>query len=280
MAHSVLTHRRALLVIVALLVVSCLVPARFSTRVGNVPRAALMLVLSPFTAPLKSLSDSLRPGRSLPLGVGSADQAQDRLGLALVVIDQLEQQLAAARQQIILLTHTDEIAMEGTRRIMARVTGFHDDRVGRVITIDHGTAKGVRDGAPVVHGVNLVGTVEKAYPTASDVKLITSEGTQFRVRIRSPRVDAQAGEVNEMIELSEDRSHFEVQLKVDAPVEVGDWAHLADSRWPPEAQGWVVGKVTQIKEDPENKFLFKRVIIHPMEPLSALSRVTVVVPVE
>ena len=275
-----LNQRRTLMVIAAVLLISSMLPAPIATRLAHPARAVVTLALSPFTAPLKSLSDSLRDRESTPTEVGSGEDMTTQLAQAVVVIEQLDQELQAAQQQIALLTQTDEIAMEGTRRIMARVASYSGNTVRPTITIDRGALKGIATDAPVVHGVNLIGLVERVYPTAADVELITAAGTRFQVRIRPPRVDSSGREVSEMIELSDDRSHFHVQLEQKEPVEVGDWVHLADSRWPPEAQGWVVGKVTQIRDDPENKFLFKRVIIHPMEPLGALNRVTVVVPVE
>ena len=281
MTRSLLTQRRLLVVVVALLLISSMLPTAVSTRIAYIPHAVVALVISPFTAPLKSLADSLRPGETLSMGVGSPDEAQVRLGQALVIINQLEQELETAHQQISLLTQTDAIALEGTRRIMARVASFSGDRLAPVIRIDRGSLKGIREGAPVVHGVNLVGLVETVYPTSADVELITAAGTKFQVRIRPPEVDATPREVSEMIELSDDGSHFEIaKLTKSTPIQVGDWAHLADSRWPHEAQGWVIGKVTQIRDSPENPLMFKQVIIHPMEPLSSMSRVTVVVPVE
>lgn len=191
----------------------------------------------------------------------------------------LETALAEAQELIAMLTQSREmLQLEGVQLVPARVSGFSGDPVRPVLTIDRGTFSGVHDGAAVVSGFNLVGRVAKAYAGSADVELITAAGTKLQVRILPPRTDDVPRELVEQLELEEDGRWFEVQVEIDAAVEVGDLAHLIDERWPPAARGYVVGQVKRVAPDPANPHLFKELVIEPLPPLADLTRVTVLIP--
>ena len=87
-----------------------------------------------------------------------------------------------------------------------------------------------------------------------------------------------------MARRSDDGPWFVVQVAKgtpeDKPIHVGDVAQLSDELWPPEAQGFIVGTVTRVEDDPKNPLQFVRAVVEPTVPLDKLRRVTVLVAVE
>lgn len=277
-----LTQQRVLVVVLVLLLINTQLKAQWATKLGHIPRAVVSMVVSPFSGTLHSFSTMIR-GRDdrATIDVGPGHDLATEYGFAKQRIIQLEDQLDKARRQIEALSQIRAVSdLSGFSLVDARVTGYQDNPLKPVLTIDRGTNRGIHAQMAVSDGFNLVGRVNQAFPATADVELITARGTQLQVRIVPATVDAGPRDVREMITLNEARNAFEVTIDKDDPVQVGDLAHLIDERWPAEARGLVVGRVTRVSEDPQNKFLFKRVVIHPMPALTKLDRVTVLVPTE
>lgn len=281
MPTGLLTPRRSLLIIALLLFVNCMLPARYAIKLGYVPRSIVAAATTPLTLPLKSLSDTIRGEEAEHPDFGSEEDVLVELERRMQQVVALEEALREAQEMIVMLSQSRELlSLEGYQLLPARVTGYSGDSTNPTITIDKGTTKGVYEGAPVLHGISLVGRVSAAYPLTADVQLITAKGTQLQVRILPPTTGQAPRELVEMIELEEGGRWFEVLVEKDEPVEVGDLASLVDERWPPEARGYFVGAVKRILEDPADPLRFKRLIIEPLPPLQSLSRVTVLAPVE
>ena len=166
------------------------------------------------------------------------------------------------------------------RLVNARVTAYTGAAARPVLTIDRGTRAGIQDGTVVAHGFNLVGRVVHAGPLTADVRLITHREQKLQVRLVPPGPDAEPRRVRVQIEQRDDGHTFGVQVSRSVTVEKGDLAHLADVSWPREARGFVVGQVRSVKRAPEDPYSFKNVVIEPIPPLTTLSEVTALVPME
>lgn len=281
MKRSLLTPRRLLALVVALLLISSMLSAPVADRVTRGPRSLVSAALNPVTGVLRALGRSIRgseqPDTPWP---GATDvELELELGRALRIIRQLEGELRRAQDQVAQLSQIrDQFGLQGVRLIDARVTAYNGSTIDPVITIDKGSSKGLRKGSVVASGFNLVGEVVRVGPVSADVKLITAANTNIIARLVTPIADVQPRILEAMLHRAKDGQYFVTEPGVDSPVQVGDLAHLSSERWPPEAQGFVVGKVTVVDKDASNPFLAKRVIVEPMLPLAALRRVTVLVP--
>lgn len=276
---SFLTHRRALAIVVALLLLSCIASDRWSTAVARAPARVVEVIATPLRAPLSWAGTAVRgPGR--PTAPVELDEPALRaeFGEALRYIRQLEEQLRAAEDRLAMLTQAQEMGLTGATHIEARVTGIAGDPTRPALLIDKGSSRGITVNSPVVSGVGLVGRVQETSPATSRVELITAADARIFVQIAPPRTQGAARQVREQLRRSDDGPWFEAQVVKNAPVEVGDWATLADDLWPSEAMGYVVGTVTVVEDDPRNPLQFKRVIVEPVQQLSQLRSVVVRAP--
>jgi cell shape-determining protein MreC len=281
MPKPLLTPRRSLLILALLLFVNAMLPERHAQTAGYIPATVVNFAAAPLAAPLKSLSGSLRAREPDRIEMGTPADVEVQYQLALQRLRQLEAELDEAQRLIMTLTQSREmLSLAGTRLVPARAWGFAGERVRPVVNIDRGRSRGIHEGMAVVHGINLVGRVDRAYANTADVELITAPNSRLQVRILPPRTDEAPRELVEILELAPDRRTFRVQVKIDAPVQQGDLAHLIDERWPAEARGYVVGQVVRVNPDPSAPHSFRIVEVRPLAPLESLNRLTVLAPIE
>jgi len=291
MRRSLLTPKRLLAIIAALLVVSSLLSARAATAVASVPRTIVSTAIAPANLLLYNLSRTLRgPGSDTIQWGGGDDQPtpdqvrnlHQELGRALRLNEKLRQQNNRLKQQITQLSQIrEQFGLSGMRLVSARVTAYAGDANAPVITIDRGGNVGITKGTVIASGFNLVGEVVHAGPLTADVKLITAKGTKLQVRFVPPRADAKPRLQNaRQLSLREDGRTFGVRLSTGVTVETGDLAHLADPRWPREARGFVVGQVSAVGPYEDDPLSFQSVVVDPIPPLTALNEVTALVPME
>lgn len=286
MKRSIVTPRRALVVITLLLLVAGFLPTRAARVVTNTPNKLLETILGPVSGVFVSITTTLRP--AMPIApVIPPDKDPNRLYmLERAYSAKLEQENALLKET---LQRWNAISSENrsVRLLDANVILVSNEPINPVLTIDRGAASGVREKMAVVWWESLVGRVVAVGPRTADVRLITAEQSGIEVRIapldpeRPPGPVGDIGGINERAMPYDDGAMFYVDLDRDVPVNVGDVAHLHDRILPEEAQGFIVGQVTQIIDMPENPLLLKRVLIQPTwRPLASLNRVTVLIPEE
>lgn len=275
-----LTQRRAFALVVAVLLISSIARNSVSFAIASVPAALVQGLAAPFAWPLGAIATALRGDgeRGVDSGV-EASVAGQRLAEAAVYITQLEQRLYAAEQQLAQLMQTQQVS-SGARYVVARVSGSSGDPTQPTITIDKGASRGIGLDSTVVSGVSLVGRVIDASPASARVSLISAKDTRLFVWIKPPDVLGGPREVLEQVTRSTAGAMFEARIEQGKTVRIGDIAYLADELWPPEAQGFIVGRVTRVEPAPDNPLQFQRVLIDPIPELSQLRRATVLVPVE
>ncbi|MFP4145239.1 MAG: rod shape-determining protein MreC [Phycisphaeraceae bacterium] len=281
MNRSPLTPRRLLTLVVVLLLITSLLPLRYTSHWFDGPRHALATLLSPASSLGRTLADKLRPMPREEVAWDRQESFYEEYGRAIRQVRKLQDQLRAAHDQIArysqLRNHLD---FEGVTFVDGRVRGAFTSRARDVLTVGVGENRGVQPGFVAAHAFNLVGRVETAGQFSADVRLITAITKPLQVRITPPTTTTPR-ELVTWIQPGEKPGQFVVE-KIDLaqPISRGDLAHLADPTWPEEAQALVVGQVTQVEKDPADPTMFRRAIIEPIHPLPALSRLTILVPTE
>lgn len=280
MNRGLLTHRRVMTAIALLLVVAIFMPSSFAAMLGRLPQTAMLTVLTPLTAPLKSLSDSLRGAEPSTPVWSKQEQLERDYGIALRLNDSLLQQNRLLREQLQQLARVREVVGDRPADFFSvAVTGFFDEPTNPTLALSRGSLSGIQERQPVVSGYSLVGQISEVGPTSSQVELITAPETKLQVRIIPPTPGGAMEGYETFIERHPERPEvFYVDVNRDLQLRPGDLAHLSDRRWRPEALGFVVGQITQINNHPDQPLLLRRLIIEPILPLADLSMVTVLVP--
>jgi cell shape-determining protein MreC len=270
-----------LLVAVGVLITTSLMPARWAKAVEAVPGSVVRALTKLPAEALTGVSGAVRREPELAVDLGPRDKVeQENLALKQYV-QNLEQQLAIARQDIARLSQLpEELNLRGikplTARVMATPTGARNTEP--LLTISRGTRHGVGPGQVVTDGFNLVGVVERAYAGSAEVKLISTSGTRLTARIVPPTAMADGGRsAIKPLTAAADGRFFTTDGQ---NLVVGDLAHLWDTKWPAEAGGFVLGKVTRIDQDPANPLMFLVAVIEPLVPLDQLHSVNVLIPRE
>ncbi|MEX0654560.1 MAG: rod shape-determining protein MreC [Phycisphaeraceae bacterium] len=276
MRRSLVTPRRGLVLVALLLLLASVLPGRAVSWLGNPARNLVAAALIPVELPLKRLSDTVR--RPEPIEVAVDDEYHP--GQAVARLRQLELTIEALRRENHALHQIK--AVLGDRpdvgRVTARVSATSGDRVNPTLRINHGSRAGIARRQAVVAGFALVGEVEHAGPVHADVRLITAAETLLSVRIIPPTSAEPLRQYQASMVVNADRQSFTIKADHDEPIEVDDWAHLADDRWPREAQGFVVARVVDVRRDPDDPLRLKLATLEPIVPLLSLHQVTVLVP--
>jgi hypothetical protein len=213
-----------------------------------------------------------------PVTDASGSQLRTRLLEALQYSRDLEEKLRRLQERYQRLTRTKARLGAEVRLVEARVVGLSDSSVKPVLSIDRGRRAGLRQGQAVVYAGNLVGQVEMAGPVTADVRLITAAETGLSVRIVPPSSQAPSRELVIWAELNDNRDAFIAEPSQGRTVTPRDLAHLDDDRWPAAAQGYIVGRVTDVGPKESRPLELQQVRIEPLVPLKQLGRVTVLVP--
>ncbi|MFA9478715.1 rod shape-determining protein MreC [Phycisphaerales bacterium AB-hyl4] len=276
MRRSLLTPRRALVLVTAVLLVTSLLPLRVVSWVGNPAREVVAAVQMPVTVPLKSIGDAVR--RPTPVQLDVADEHHP--GHARLYIERLEQEVEQLRRENQALQQVRGVLGEerSVQALLARVGGVSGDRLNPTLRINRGSRDGVGRGQAVVSGFTLVGEIERAGPVSADVRLFTAAETRLQVRIIPSDPTAEERRYTAWMDIQDGGSVFVIEAERGDPVEAGDWAHLADERWPREARGFVVAQVIDARPDPSDPHRLMRVTLSPAVDLMALRQVTVLVP--
>lgn len=292
MKRTLLTPKRLLMLVTAMLLVSSFLGQRTADRISHMPRAAVSTLLGPARWSAYTVARGFsQPERDPAAWEGermSRVELEELYGKRLRELRDLQREHEALLERLAQLQQIRSLAEQskqwdfsGVRYVQARVTGVAGTRRPSTLNIAHGTRSGIRENTAVVHGYNLIGRVVHAGPATADVKLITAPGTRLQVRLLSALDENESRDpVPAQLQASEDGQSFRVRLRRSETVKVGDLAHLDDPRYPREAQSYIVGQVVSVEPAPDDPLLFQEIIVNPIPPLAGLSEVTALVPVE
>lgn len=271
MARRTVSPRSILTLAGALLLLTALLPMRFTAWVGWF-REPLLTVVAPASGPLSALSSWLRPGRSLIPTDESAELADLRLQRdyyrsAFMRIERENDELrdiVRALQQGVPFG-----AAAGVRRLEASRVGA--DLAAGTIEVARGRNHGVTlNTVAVAAGApqHLIGRVTSTTPLVSTVHLITDEriSPRFVEALLLPETGITEAALAEAPRCQfQPRGDGTLQGDLGAlqaeHVARGDLAYLDDAHWPAGAQRLVVGRVVRIEDT--DRPLFKRIVIRP-----------------
>lgn len=150
--------------------------------------------------------------------------------------------------------------------VTAHVIGKSTDAWSRVITIDKGTADGVKVGLPVVGTSGVIGQVKSATANTADVKLLQDPESGVAVLIQSNRVEGIVkGNLDGLLYLED--------VDTDATVSVGDVV-VTSGVGGSYFKGLIVGTVVKVEQSQGQST--REIVVSPNDSATALEEVMVV----
>jgi cell shape-determining protein MreC len=276
-----ITHERALLLVMAALLVCSQLPTRLIRPLTRVPSLVLATVTQPFTDPLHQASTRVVGEGNVNQTDVNVEDLQRNYDRLLQDNEWLRQSLEESRQTVAELSQTRGIIDRNERRLVpGTVTAVQGTREAPVMTIALDANHGVERDDIVGSGFSLVGRVSDVWQRAAQVAVITRPNHSLLVTLRSETATPLDGGIPALLQSDATGLRFFTEIGVDDPVRVGDLAYLADETWPDEARGFVVGRVTSIEPKSTDPQLRRVVAVDPVRDLRYVRRVFVVVPVQ
>lgn len=280
--RRLLTQRRALAMVVLGLCLTSLLPSAASSLLTGPPRWLVHTLTGWLTQPLSQFAGTLRSRPSLDLDRGDPRYLQQNYDALLKYNAFLRDENQRLSEELSRYRWARENLKFQTRVdfVFADVTAISAGKLRRTLSLNRGTSGGLRVNQVVVDWYNfsLVGRITDAGPRSATVELITSQNSRPMVKfLPSGPVRPPASPTMLQLTPQSDGRSLWATIKTDTPVNVGDLAHLADPGWPPEARGFVVGKVSLLQPQPDNPYLYNKVVVEPIHDANRLSRVIVLV---
>jgi rod shape-determining protein MreC len=271
------TVRRRRAVLVLLVVLSLLLLTAYfgeapSGRLHGVQRAFLTVV-----SPIQDgANKALKPVRDMFGWFGDTLHAKSQRDQLRKQNDRLRHQLVADQaekrsyRQLIALFHLDQLGVGNYHPVSATVVAKTPNIWYSTVTIDQGSAAGVRVNDPVINGEGLVGKVVQVASDGAQVDLITDSSIGVSARVGSGTatgiVQPKVGDPNDLL-----LQYLPANTQVNPGeyvVTSGTVASPDDSLYPP---GLPIGQVTSVDEESA----FKSVNVHPVANLHNLDIVQV-----
>ncbi|MEM6506064.1 MAG: rod shape-determining protein MreC [Planctomycetota bacterium] len=168
--------------------------------------------------------------------------------------------------------------MTSIRMVVANVGRFNSDPVNPTVLILRGSLHGLKPDDPVAFESNLIGFVTDSIgPANATVSLITREGFSIGVNIMPPPgVEAGEGWPFKTRVRSDGKGKFYCTLAKSVAEELrpGDYVRAADTIRE-SANGFLLGLIEKIENDPKDPLSLSRVTIQPRAPIGPQPKVTV-----
>jgi rod shape-determining protein MreC len=271
------TVRRRRAVLVLLVVLSLLLLTAYfgeapSGRLHGVQRAFLTVV-----SPIQDgANKALKPVRDLFGWFGDTLHAKSQRDALRKQTDRLRRELVADQaekrsyKELISIYHLDQLGINDYHPVTATVVGKTPNIWYSTVTIDKGSAAGVRVNDPVINGEGLVGKVVQVASDGAQVDLITDSAIGVSARIGTSNatgiVQPKVGDPNDLL-LQYLPANFQVNSG-EYVVTSGTVASPDNSLYPP---GIVIGQVTSVNEESA----YKSVNVRPSANLHNLDIVQV-----
>ena len=180
--------------LIILLVVSLVLVIVYSREGDEGALHSLQNTTSAVSSPLSSAgtaAGSLAASASASLEDLTADgQTMSQLKesnaqLSQMVVELEEYRQEASRLEALIGIHD----VYGFSSVAAHVTGYSSDSYNRIITIDVGTASGVKPGLPVMGSTGVVGQVVSCSTYTSEVRLLNDAQSGVAVMLQNSRAE-------------------------------------------------------------------------------------------
>ena len=274
--HDKTVRRRrallALLVLLSLLLLTAYFGEAGGGRLHGIQRDFLTVV-----APIQNgANKALKPVRDLFGWFSSTLHAKSQRNQLLKENERLRAQLVAAQaekrsySQLVGLDHLDRLGASNYRPVTTTVVGKSANLWYDTVTINAGSADGVRVNDPVINGEGLVGKVAQVASDGAQVDLITDSTVGVSARLSK---NGATGLVQPKV--GDPKDLLLQYLPTDTQPNVGEFVVTSGtiengdtSLYPP---GLVIGEVTSVNEESA----YKSVNVHPIANLENLDIVQV-----
>lgn len=259
------------MLLIVLLVLSLALTALYAREGEDGPLHTVQGAVSGAVAPLKFVGS---------LGGSAVDSAVDAVSDATAspeTLSALRDENAQLRERVVQLEEMIQEQQRATEllemkesydfsTVAARVVGRSTDAWNQTVTLDAGSAEGVRSGLPVMGGSGLVGMVISATEHSCEVRLITDPESGVAAMVQSSRAE---GIVTGSLEGA---LYFESE-SMDARIEPGD-AIITSGIGGSCFKGLLVGTVALVEQVQGGSAL--RVVVSQNGSASALEEVLIV----
>lgn len=257
--------------LIALLVVSLVLVIVYIREGDEGPLHTVQDSTAALSSPLSSI------GAATSSLAASATMSLDDLTADGQTLNQLRQSNATLSQMVVEL---EEYRQEATRlesliglhdaygftSVAARVTGYSSDSYNRIITIDAGSASGVKEGLPVMGSTGVIGQIISVSTYSSQVRLLNDAQSGVAVMLQSSRTEGiLSGSVEGVLYLD----------GVDESVEVKEGeAVITSGLGGGYFRGLVIGTVSKVEQRQGDAT--RTIVVSPNASFSNISEVLVV----
>lgn len=182
------------------------------------PRAALRGTLAPLEAGASALESAAAAPAQVLGDIATLKSENGRLNADNAALRaQVAQLQAAGRENSDLRRELSFERSFGHRMVAAQVIGRGPDVFSRTLTLDRGTADGLRPGMVVVTGAGLVGRLKEVGPHSASVQTVADPSIRVNsYTVKSGLEGTVSGGTGPL--------RMEIQARPDAAAEVGEWA--------------------------------------------------------
>ena len=180
--------------LIVLLVVSLILFVAYARESEEGPIHTLQNATSSLVTPLTAVGTtvgSLAVSGSMSVeDLTASDASYNQLKENNARLSQMVVELEEYRQEAARLESLIGLAdAYGFTSIAARVVGYSTDSYNRSITLDAGSASGIKNGMPVMGATGVIGQVISTTPVTCDVRLLTDPQSGVSVLVQSSRAE-------------------------------------------------------------------------------------------
>ena len=180
--------------LIVLLVVSLILFVAYARESEEGPIHTLQNATSSLVTPLTAVGTtvgSLAVSGSMSVeDLTASDASYNQLKENNARLSQMVVELEEYRQEAARLESLIGLAdAYGFASIAARVVGYSTDSYNRSITLDAGSASGIKNGMPVMGATGVIGQVISTTPVTCDVRLLTDPQSGVSVLVQSSRAE-------------------------------------------------------------------------------------------
>lgn len=258
--------------LIVLLVVSLILFVAYAREGNEGPLHSLQNTTSGMVTPLTAVGTTVGSlavsGTMSVEDLTASDAAYNQLKENNQRLSQMVVELEEYRQEAVRLESLIGLAdAYGFTSIAARVVGYSTDSYNRSITLDAGSASGIKTGMPVMGATGVIGQVVSTTPATCNVRLLTDPQSGVSVLVQSSRAEGIVrGSVEGTLYLE----------GIDDTVELSEGdAVITSGLGGGYYRGLVVGMITKIEQRPGS--LSRTIVVTPNASFSNISEALVVI---
>ena len=252
--------------LIVLLVVSLILFVAYARESEEGPIHTLQNATSSLVTPLTAVGTTV--GSMSVEDLTASDASYNQLKENNARLSQMVVELEEYRQEAARLESLIGLAdAYGFTSIAARVVGYSTDSYNRSITLDAGSASGIKNGMPVMGATGVIGQVISTTPVTCDVRLLTDPQSGVSVLVQSSRAEGiLRGSVEGTLYLEGIDDNVEIK-EGDVVITSG----LGGGYY----RGLVVGMITKIEQRPGSAS--RTIVVTPNASFNNISEALVVI---